>query len=80
MDASLVLEDFISRSRIPHNNLSFKIPFIVVFFRMVHKEKICSRNSSVSIGPFQKVQREVIYFLFVVRKNVSKLSKNCNIH
>ena len=45
MDASLVLEDFISRSRIPTYNLSFKISFIVVFFWMVHNEKIFRRSS-----------------------------------
>ena len=53
MDASLVLEDFISRSRIPHNNLSFKIPFIVVFFRMVHNEKNF-RSPSVKYGTFSE--------------------------
>ena len=39
-DASLVLEDFSSWSRIP-----FKLLFIVVFFRMVHNEKNFRRSS-----------------------------------
>ena len=45
MDASLVLEDFISRSRIPHNNLLFKILLIVVFFRMALSENIFRRSN-----------------------------------
>ena len=35
---------------------------------------------ALSLRPIQIVQREVIYFPFVVRKNVSELSKNLNIH
>ena len=35
---------------------------------------------ALTAGPFQKVQREVIYFHFVVRKNVSELSKNFSIN
>ena len=46
MDASLVLEDFIY-------NLSFKISFIVVFFRMVHNEKIF-RSPSVKYWTFSE--------------------------
>ena len=46
---------------------------------MVRNEKF-SKVSALSIWPFQNVQREVIYFRFVVRKNVSKLSKNFSIH
>ena len=45
MDASLVLKDFISSFRIPTYNLLFKISFIVVFFLMVHNEKIFRRSS-----------------------------------
>ena len=46
----------------------FKLQFIVVFFRMVHKNKFF-RKSSVKHRTFQKVQREVCYFSHVVRKN-----------
>ena len=35
---------------------------------------------ALSLRPIQIVQREVIYFPFVVRKNESELSKNLNIH
>ena len=35
---------------------------------------------ALSLRPIQIVQREVIFFPFVVRKNVSELSKNLNIH
>ena len=52
---------------------------MVVFFRMVNNEKIF-RSRALSVGPFQNVQHEVIYFPFVVRKNVSELSKNFSIH
>ena len=39
-----------------------------------------SEGPALSIGLFQKVQRKMIYFPYVVRKNVSELSKNCSIH
>ena len=39
-----------------------------------------SEVTELGIGPFQNVQREVIYFLFVVRKNVSELSKDFSTH
>ena len=51
MDACLVLEDFISRSRIPHIIYRLKIPFIVAFFWIVHNEKIF-RSSSVKYRTF----------------------------
>ena len=63
MDASLVLENFFGRSRIQP-----VISFFVVLFRMVHKKKF-SEGPAFSIGPFQQVQRELIYFTYVVRKN-----------
>ena len=46
----------------------FKLLFIVVFFRMVHYEKL-SEDPALSIEPFEKFQPEVIYFSYVVRKN-----------
>ena len=67
MDDSLVVEDFCGRSRIPPYNLAFKISFIKNFFRMVYNRKV-SVGPALSIGPFQKVQGEVIYFPYVVRK------------
>ena len=39
-----------------------------------------SEVTELGIGPFQNVQREVIYFLFVVRKNESELFKHFSIH
>ena len=75
MDASVVLEDFISRSRIPH-----------IIYHLNSRSLWSSfgwstmKVPALSIGPFQNIQREVIYFLFVVRKNVSELSKNISIH
>ena len=60
---------FFSRSRIS-SNLSFKLSFIVVFFRMVHKRNF-SEGPELSIGPIQKVQREVISFPYVRRKNAA---------
>ena len=43
-----------------------------------------SERPELSIGPFQKVQREVMYFPYVVKKKMKsrrhKLSKNCSIH
>ena len=45
MDTSLVFEDFFSRFRIPTFNLTFKPSFIVVFFRMVHNEKLFKRSN-----------------------------------
>ena len=41
-DASLILEDFSSRSRIPP---IIKPSFIVVFYRMIHYEKLFKRSS-----------------------------------
>ena len=35
-----------------------------------------SEGPALGIGPYQKVQLEVIYFPFVVRINVSELCKN----
>ena len=59
MEASLVLENFLSRSTILP--IIFQLSFIVVFFQMIHSEEIWE-DPALSIGTFQKVQREVIYF------------------
>ena len=42
-----------------------------------------SEGPALSIGPFQKIQREVIYFIYAVRKSENSrhiLSKNLNMH
>ena len=55
MDASLVLEDFFREVQDFAYNLRFKLSFIVIFFWMVHKEKLFRRSSvkyrSFSQGP-----------------------------
>ena len=62
-------------------NLTFKLLFIVVFFGMVQNNKLF-RMSNVKFGLFQKVQRKVIFFAYVIRKmkRHRNLSKNCSIH
>ena len=42
-------------------NLRFKLSSFKIFFWMDHKKKL-SEDPALGIGPFQKVQREVIYF------------------
>ena len=42
--------------------------------------KLFSEIPVLSIGTFQNIQREVIYFPFAVRKNVSELSKYFSMH
>ena len=43
---------------------------------------VLSEGPALSIGSFQKVQREVIYFPYVVKKMKSrhKLSKHCSVY
>ena len=72
MDASLVLEDFFSRSY----NLTLVLSFIVVFFQMVHNENLQWEGPALSIGPFHKVQHEVIYFSYSIKKN-EESAENC---
>ena len=79
MDASLILEDFISRSRIPLINYRFKSRSSWSSFGWSTMTKF-SEGPALSIKTFQMVQHEVIYFSFAVRKKVSELSKNCTIH
>ena len=67
-DASLVLEDFSSWSRIPPiikrlNSRSLQSSFGWSTIRN------SSEGPAISIPLFQKVQREVIHFPYVVRKN-----------
>ena len=42
--------------------------------------KIFSKVPALSVEPFQNVQQEVIFFPFVVIKNVNELSKNFSMH
>ena len=79
MDASLVSEDFIGKSRIPLINYYLKSRSFWPSFRWSAMTKL-AEVPSLSIGSFQKVLREMIYFPFKVRQNVSEFSKNCGIH
>ena len=81
MNASLVLEDFFSRSRIPPiiqclNSSSLWSSFGWSTIRNFPE------GHALSIGTFKKAQSEFIYFPYAVKKmkNRRKLSKNCNIH
>ena len=66
-DAPLVLEDFSSSSRIPPINKRLNSRYLWSSFGWSTMRKF-SEGPALSIGPFQNVQREVIYF-YVVRKN-----------
>ena len=68
MDTSLVLEGFFGRSRISPITKGLKSSSLRSSFRCSTKRNF-SKGPALSIGPFQKVQREVIYFLYVVRKS-----------
>ena len=64
------------------HNLRFKFCSFRSSFRWFPKKNF-SEGPALSIGPFHKVQHEVIYFLYVVRKNEKPpyiFSKNCSIH
>ena len=67
MDASLVLEGFISRSRIRQTIYRLKSRSLWSSFGWSTMKKF-SEVPALSIGPFQSVQREVICFPFVIRK------------
>ena len=71
-NASLVSEVFSSRSRIPPIIKCLNSPSLRSSFGWPTVRNI-SEGPVLSIGRFQKVQREVIYFPCVVRKN-EKLS------
>ena len=79
IDASLVLEGFISSSRIPLVNYRLKSRSLWSSFGWSTMTKVLE-GPTLSIGPFQNALHEVIYLPFVVRKNLSQLSKNCSIH
>ena len=79
MDASLVLENFISRSKIPLINYRLKSRSLRSSFGWSTMTKF-SEDPALSIETFQKVQLEVIYFPLEEGNKVSELSKNCSIH
>ena len=61
MDASLILENIFSRPRIPTYNLKFRLSLIVVFFRMVHSEKLFRRSNvkwSISLMQLEKMRSQ----------------------
>ena len=66
-DASLVLEDFCSWSKIPPIIKRLNSRSLWSSFRWATIRKF-SEGPALSIGTFEKVQLEVIYF-YVVRKN-----------
>ena len=70
---------FFSRSRISPN-LRFKLSFIVVFFRMVHKKKLF-RRSRVKYRTYSKGPTwSDLFPLCRSKKCRHKLSKNCSIY
>ena len=68
MDASLVLEDFFGRSKILPIIKGLNSRSLWSSFGWPIKKNV-SEGPAFSIGPFQKVQREVSYFPYVVRKS-----------
>ena len=67
MDASLVLENFFGRSRISPIIKGLNSRSLWSSFGWSTKRNF-SEGPALSIGHFQKVQREVSYFPYVVRK------------
>ena len=65
MDAFLVLENFFQYVQDSTYNLTLTLSFIAVLFWMVHN---FSEDPVLSIVPFQKVQRKVIYFPHELKK------------
>ena len=68
MDVSLVLEDFFGRSSIPPIIQGSNSRSLWFSFEWSTKRNFLE-GLALNIEPFQKVQREVIYFLYIVRKN-----------
>ena len=67
-DASLVLEDFFSRSMIPTIIKCMNSRSLWSSFRWSTMRSF-PKDPALSIGNFQKVQLEVIYFPYVVGKS-----------
>ena len=68
-----------SRSRIQHIIYCLKSRSLRSSFGWSTMKKF-SEVTALGVGPFQNVQREVIYFLLVVRKNLRELFKHFSIH
>ena len=82
VDANLVLEDCFSRSSVLLIIWDFNSPSLWSTSRWFRMRKF-SEGPALTIGPFQKIQREVIYFIYAARKSETRrriLSKNLNIH
>ena len=68
MDASLVLEDFLGWSRI--SPIIWRLNSRSLWFSFgCSTKRNFSEGPTLRIGPFGKVQCEVIYFPYVARKN-----------
>ena len=67
-DASLVLEDFLGRFRVSSIILDLNSRLLLSSFGYSTKRNF-SEGPELNIAPFQKVQSEVIYLPYVVRKN-----------
>ena len=80
-DASLALENFFSRSRIPPITKCLNSCSLSSSFGWSTTTNF-SEGPALSIGPFQKVQQEVFYSLTYLEKMKSchKFSRNCSIH
>ena len=70
MDASLDLEGFFGRSRILPIIKGLKPRSLWSFFGWSTKN-LFSEGLALSIRPFYKIQREVIYLPYVVRKDAT---------
>ena len=70
MDASLFLEDFFGRSRISPIIKGLNSCSLWSSFGWFTKRNF-SEVPAFSVGPFQKVQREVSHFPYVARKNAA---------
>ena len=68
MDAFLVLEDFFSRSTIPYIISRLNSRSLWSSFGWTTTRNF-SEGPALSIGPIQKVQRKMMYFPYVARKN-----------
>ena len=72
MDTSLVLEDSFRRSKIPAVIWRF-YALSLWFFSRWSEIRNFSEGPALSIKPFQKVQRAVIHFPYLVTKNEKPL-------
>ena len=75
MNASLVLENFFGRSRIPPLIEGLNSGSSLSSFRLSTKGNF-SEGAALNIETFEKVKREVIYFPYIYRKNEKPLYIN----